>query len=267
MDMKCIICTSTSPFFAQGVMLGKYSVSYFRCENCGFVQTEAPYWFNEAYSDAINRSDVGLVSRNIMFSKITKALIVAFFNPNSRFIDYGGGYGLFVRMMSDYGFDFYWFDEYCSNLFAQGLEHHPAEKIQYELLTAFEVFEHLKDPVNEISKMLLYSRNILFTTELLPSNPPLPHEWRYYGLEHGQHISFFTERSLSAVARTFGLNFYTNGRSLHLLTDRTISQPMFNIISRHKIASFLHLFLRKKSLTGRDYEKAVSKTRLTGDRS
>ena len=264
--MKCKICPSESLFFAKATILRQYSATYYRCGSCGFIQTEDTSWLEEAYSDAINSTDVGLINRNISLSKISEAVAVFFFYSNAKFIDYGSGYGVFVRLMRDYGFDFYWFDEHCSNLFAQGLEYRPTEKIQYELLTAFEVFEHLKDPIKEISKMLLLSRNILFTTKLLPSNPPLPHEWWYYGLEHGQHISFFTERSLSAIARTFGLNFYTNGRSLHLLTERTISRPLFNVISRHKIASFLHPFLRKKPLTSQDYEKAVNKTRLTGSR-
>ena len=265
--MKCKICTSETIFFDQATVLQKYRVVYYRCSCCGFVQTEAPYWFKEAYSEAINESDVGLVNRNFMLSKITKAIILAFFDSAGNFIDYGGGYGLFVRLMRDHGFDFHWRDEYCPNLFAKGLECDPAPGTTYELLTAFEVFEHLVNPLDDIAKMLGLSRSIFFSTELLPATTPRPSSWWYYGLEHGQHVSFYTRQSLSIIAKKFDLNFYTNGRSWHLLTERTISQPIFNIISRYKIASFLHLFLHKKPLTGQDYENAVNKTRLTGGRS
>ncbi len=161
--MKCKICTSETVFFDQETVLQKYRVTYYRCSGCGFVQTEDPYWFKDAYSEAINNSDVGLVSRNLMFSIITKSIILAFFDQNGNFIDYGGGYGLFVRLMRDYGFDFHWFDEFCPNLFAKGLESDSAHGKTYELLTAFEVFEHLVNPLDDISKMLGLSRSIFFS--------------------------------------------------------------------------------------------------------
>jgi hypothetical protein len=45
------------------------------------------------------------------------------FDANNRFIDYGGGYGLFVRLMRDAGFDYYWFDKFCDNVLSKGFEH------------------------------------------------------------------------------------------------------------------------------------------------
>lgn len=255
--MKCKICSSGASLFSQATILNKYLVSYYKCSECGFVHTEEPYWFDEAYSQAINSSDVGLVNRNIMFSKVASALILAFFNSNGRFLDYGGGYGLFVRIMRDRGLDFYWLDEFCSNIFAKGLEHDIMRGDAYELLTAFEVFEHLKDPYGDISKMLRFSKNVLFTTELLPAHIPEPGSWWYYGLEHGQHISFYTWRSLSVIAKKFNLNLYSNGRSWHLLTDKTISPCLFNMLTRYRIAILLHPFFRKRSLLPDDYKKSI----------
>ncbi len=48
--------------------------------------------------------------------------------------------------------------------------------------------------------MLKISRNILFTTTLLPSPMPQPGTWWYYGLEHGQHISFYSLETLQSIA-------------------------------------------------------------------
>jgi len=261
---KCRICASPTLFFAKATILNKYEVSYFRCGTCGFMQTEEPFWHQESCAEAINSTDVGLVSRNFAAAKVSKAIISAFFDTNGSFVDYGGGYGMFVRLMRDRGFDFYWFDEHCINLFAQGLKHQPGQSGTYEILTAFEVFEHLTDPLAEISKMLHLSKNILFTTKLIPDNPPVPGDWWYYGLEHGQHISFFTVRSFRIIARKFGLYFYTNGQSWHLLSEKKISQPLFNIISRYKAAAFLDLFQRRPSLASLDYQKAVSRSRQQG---
>lgn len=255
--MKCKICKAETLLFDQETVLGKYRVRYYRCSSCGFVQTEDPYWLNEAYSETINKTDVGLVNRNFKYSIITKSIILAFFDRSGSFIDYGGGYGLFVRLMRDYGFDFHWHDHFCPNLFAAGLESTLSHDAKHELLTAFEVFEHLANPLDEISNMLDLSKSIFFSTALLPSDIPKPCNWWYYGLEHGQHVSFFTHRSLLCIAKQFGLNMYTDGRSLHLLTDKTISPFLFTILSHQKIAALLHLLYKQKTLLDDDFKKAV----------
>ena len=52
----------------------KYQIDYFFCKNCGFLQTEKPYWLEEAYKDSINDSDTGYLQRNVLFSKKTLKL-------------------------------------------------------------------------------------------------------------------------------------------------------------------------------------------------
>jgi hypothetical protein len=41
-------------------VLRKYDVQYFQCGGCGFLQTETPYWLDEAYSSAIVTADTGI---------------------------------------------------------------------------------------------------------------------------------------------------------------------------------------------------------------
>lgn len=253
--MTCHICDGTAHFFAEGKILTKYSVSYFHCEKCGFVQTEEPYWLKEAYSDPINRCDVGLVSRNIDLSKKTTAILLSFFKANGKFIDYGGGYGLFVRLMRDIGFDFYRCDKHCENIFSKDFEAEVNGFGQFELVTAFEVFEHLAHPLEEIEQMLGYSRNVLFTTELIPDTLPRPGEWRYYIPEYGQHISFYTLKTLSTIAERFSLNLYSDGKFFHLLTDKRIPPYVFKMVSRKRISSIIAMTSCRKSLLYADYEK------------
>ena len=252
--MECQICNRPSVFFANALLLKKYKIKYYRCDNCGFVQTEDPYWLEEAYSQAIIRSDVGLVDRNLRLAKISKIIISAFFNPNAKFIDYGGGYGLYVRLMRDAGFDFFRYDKYCVNLFAQDFEADVNGQFQYELLTAFEIFEHLANPCEEIYKILSFSKSMLFTTELLPSVCPKPDEWWYYGLGHGQHISFYTLKSLSILAKKVGLSLYSDGRSLHLLTPKIVPPFLFNLFQNAKLNFIISKFCSRKSLISSDYE-------------
>lgn len=254
MPLKCKVCESDSHHFAVAQVLGKYEVDYFKCSNCGFVQTEEPYWLDEAYSQAIASSDVGLAFRNLSFSQITQNLLFNFFNHQARFLDYGGGYGLFVRLMRDAGFDFYWLDKFCQNIFAQGFEIDAAANNQFELVTAFEVFEHLVHPIDELEELLKNSRNILFSTELLPESNPKPDEWWYYVLHEGQHVSLYTAKSLSIIATKFNLNFYSNGSSLHLLTEKELPDDLFQQLAKRELAA-----VNKVSLLQNDFLQAVSK--------
>lgn len=258
--MKCKICGHPTTEYATAMVLGKYDAQYHQCAQCGFVQAEDPQWLAEAYSDAITASDLGLVARNLGNSKICRALLPLFFNPTGKFVDYGGGYGLFVRMMRDTGFDFFLYDPLCDNLFAKGFTVESASSEQIELVTAFEVFEHLVDPLSEFEKMVSFSPNILFSTLLLPLTNPKPAEWQYFGLEHGQHVSFYTDASLAAIAAQFGLHVHSCRRSLHLFSEHKLKHPwLFDWVAHYKTASVLSIVRKRQSLTPADYHAITGK--------
>ena len=244
----CSVCSNPTKLLCTATILTKYQVNYFKCTICEFIQTEEPYWLIEAYAEAINKSDTGLVGRNLMLARVTRAIISTLFDPASKFIDYGGGFGLFVRLMRDAGFNFYRYDKYCENIFAKDLDAELDGQQQYELLTAFELFEHLTNPFEEIKRMLSFSKSILFTTELIPGNMPLPDEWWYFGLEHGQHVSFYSLKSLIMLADRLGLVLYSDSKSLHLLTQRKIPIFLFKIITNSKMVQIINRVGRRSPL-------------------
>ena len=257
--MSCKICEQNVELFSRVCLLGKYDVEFYRCRSCGFICTEEPYWLEEAYSTAITGSDVGLVRRNIHLAKIARVLIFTFFNSKGTFLDFAGGYGLFVRLMRDNGYDFLWYDRYCENLFASGFVADFIDGMRYDLVTAFEVFEHLVDPITGVDEILRHTKNILFTTDLLPEPVPKPSEWWYYGVEHGQHISFYTRKSLEVLAEKKRLNLYSNGATVHLLTESKLSAPLFFLLSRRKTARLIAPLLMNKSLLGDDYRTVTGR--------
>jgi len=260
--MYCRICGSTAAPLAKALVLNKHHVQYFHCPECRFVQTEEPYWLQEAYSDAIGKTDIGLVSRNVYAAEEVKPLIVAFFDNRGKFLDYGGGYGMFVRLMRDAGFDFYLYDQYCDNLFAKGLAI-DGPSGGFELVTAFEVFEHLVDPIAEIERMRQFSPSILFSTNLIASPPPRPDEWWYYALEHGQHVSLYSMQSLEVIAKHFDVQLFSNGQNLHLLTPKKIARWAFRAILNRHVRPFakrwLNRRMRGRSLLAIDYEKIAGR--------
>ncbi|MDT9203196.1 glycosyltransferase [Limnospira sp. PMC 1243.20] len=245
--MQCKICDSATIPFGKTIVLNRYNVNYFQCQNCGFVQTENPYWLPEAYKHPIANSDDGLVFRNLMLAQLTSQIITKFFNPDNQFLDYGGGYGLLVRLMRDIRFKFDWYDSFCPNFLATGLEANLNPDNPYELITAFEVFEHFANPLDEINKILKLSKNILFSTELIPPHNPHPGQWWYYAPQEGQHIAIYTPQSLQIIAQNFGLNIYSNGSSLHLLTEKAIPPEEFTEIAQYNAAELRRLLWFSRS--------------------
>lgn len=218
--MKCKICNKTTKKIFTAKILNKYNIAYFSCPNCKFMQTEEPYWLEESYKDSIAISDTGYMQRNIILSKKISVLLDTAFSTDTMFLDYAGGYGVFVRLMRDIGFDFYWDDKYTSNLFAKGFGF---KNQKIGAITTFESFEHFVNPIDEIKKMLSISKNIIFTTTLLPKPIPKPQDWWYYGLNHGQHISFYSKETLDFIAKKHKL-FYFYLDDIHIFTEKNLQE-------------------------------------------
>ena len=222
--IPCRVCQGEAPYIFQAKILLKHDVSYYCCKECGFLLTEKPFWLEEAYHEAIAIEDTGIVARNLWLRDLVSVLLWDLFDHDAKFLDYGGGYGLFVRLMRDVGFDFYWEDKYCKNLFARGFEE---RQERFALITAFECFEHFVDPVQELDRMLEKSDCLLFTTSILPEPIPKPNAWWYYALEGGQHIAFYSIQSLQTLAASRGLNFLSDGTSVHLFSRKNRDHAAF----------------------------------------
>jgi 2-polyprenyl-3-methyl-5-hydroxy-6-metoxy-1,4-benzoquinol methylase len=256
--MICKICNSKSDELFSSKVLHKFVVQYYKCKSCGFVQTEKPYWLDEAYSSAITAQDIGLIYRNNYYTPIISLIIKLFCSKKESFLDYGGGYGIFVRLMRDRGFNFYRYDTYCKNMFAVGFDDNGSSN--YELITAFEVFEHLVDPMTEIENMLKKSKNIFFSTELQPKGFSNEKDWWYVMPETGQHISLYTMDTLKFIAKKHNLNLYSNGSAFHLITEKKIPALFFKLAINRFGLKILNMLLRNpESLLMSDYYKIVHK--------
>lgn len=249
MGETCNICGSGMDFAFTNKILNKYEAKYFHCPRCGFLRTEFPGWLGEAYRQPITRYDTGILQRNIAFSKVSSVIIFLFFRRESPFVDYGGGFGIFTRLMRDIGFDFSWYDPFCENLFARGFEYRENVR-DIGIVTSFENFEHFVEPLKDIEKILGISRNILFSTQLVSYPTPPPKDWWYYALEHGQHVSFYSKRTLEYIADRFSLQYY-GYRDIHLLTPRKLPPSLFRaavLLSKTGFAGFVRLVMRSRTI-------------------
>ncbi|KAB8039449.1 methyltransferase domain-containing protein [Silvanigrella paludirubra] len=256
--MKCKICFENASFFTtENIMPQKFKAHYYLCHNCEYLFIDKPNWLEISYSEAITDSDIGLVNRNARLSVITYAIIRLFFKQEKQFLDYAGGYGLFVRKMRNLGLNFFWQDKYAKNLFAKTFSAEENNIKNYGLITAFEVMEHLEDPIKELEKLFNLSNNILISTELLPEHKPKPNEWHYFALEHGQHIGFFSRKTMEFIAHKYGFNYYTNESDIHLFTKKKISKILFKLVMRFKFSLLYRYVFKLKSLQEADQAKMI----------
>lgn len=256
--MECKICGAVGKSLGRWKIASRFDVEYFRCPRCRFVQTEEPYWLESVYNDAASVADVGIVARNLLLADVTHAVITTWLDPAGRFLDFGGGHGLLVRLMRDRGFDFQWQDKYANApVLCRGFEAE-ATSTGFDLVTAFEVAEHLPDPVSGFREMLSRGRTLLFSTELMPADDPLPGDWWYYVLEFGQHVSLYSRESLEHLARQLGLYLASNGSTIHLMSERRIDQKLFRSVTRGRVARAISRLRRRPSLIESDFARVLS---------
>lgn len=241
--MKCKICNSTQRRLFCETILAKYNVEYFYCESCGFLQTEKPYWLSEAYSNAISCADTGLVKRNLEISRNLSILLYCLFGKSGHYIDFAGGTGLLVRLMRDIGFDFYWKDAYCQNIHAIGFDL-KNNHTEYNAITAFELLEHLENPIETISEIMrtFNPKAIIFSTQTF--TPPPPRNWWYYSFETGQHISFYQQKTLRKIAEKISLQ-YCQVSQLHIMTKKSLSFILPSILIKYFSFPTISILRRK----------------------
>lgn len=251
--MNCKICQQQSSFIFEKKILLKYDIKYFQCGNCGFIQTEKVFWLKEAYGNAITSLDIGILDRNnFLLKNVTKIIDICF--PKSKiYLDFAGGYGLFVRSMRDKGYNFFRQDFFCENLFSKYFDLEDISESSFDIVTAFEVFEHLDEPLSEIENILKFSENIIFSTEIVPLDATTIEDWVYIAHETGQHIAFYSEKSLLIIAEKFGKKYYRNG-NLHIFTPQILNKKQLDLALKS-------LYARKRYFFGLLKEKKYKSSR------
>lgn len=197
----CRLCGSQSRLVCAQQVLYRHNVGYYQCPSCDLLQTQRPFWLEEAYSSALSALDTGAIARTMLCTELTRALAALLrIGPDDPCIDFGGGHGILTRSMRDHGYDFRWHDRYAHNHFARGFEGDPRER--HTLLTCFEVWEHLADVGRDLPAFFLPGHDFLLISTYLHHGHR--ENWWYYSCESGQHVAFFSVRTMHHIARQFG---------------------------------------------------------------
>jgi len=268
--MNCRICQGDTKLHFQARVLGKYDADYRYCAACDHVFAADPFWLEEAYTDAIVKTDTDIAARNVFTSLRLAALLYFALDGRGQgtYVDVAGGYGLLTRLMRDMGFDYRWSDPYAENLFARGFEY-AAEDGACSALSAIEVLEHTVNPLEFLQTNLRThgADTMVFTTETFSAGrPPSAREWSYYSLDTGQHIAFFSDEGLRKLGARLGLNYHPLGR-IHLLTSRPVSALRLKLATNRILALGLAFAAARKlgSRRGADQTRMVKLLRAQAE--
>jgi len=190
------------------------NVRYFLCAGCGFCfAPEFRAWSDRQFKERIYNDDYVLVDPEYVTlrpGKIAGMVDEIFASVRSRVthLDFGGGNGLTSRLLCDKGWRSSSYDH-----FVDGPDR-LAQLSTYDLVTAFEVFEHVVDPrqlMASLSGLTHPQSLILFSTLLSDGHIARGKglEWWYLAPRNG-HVSLYSRGSLGRLSAAHGF------RLLHL---------------------------------------------------
>lgn len=213
---KCLICSHSA--FRR---LPRYSKDFLvKCRNCGFVfsqriPTQAE--LVEEYSSTYSRNDAISPITLKRYDEIF--LFLEQFRRNNNIIDVGAGNGHFIQAAKLRGWNAFGteFDERAVAICAsKGVTMHHGkldpsnyQPGQFDVITSFEVIEHINNPIEEVQNFfhLLRSGGLVYLTT--PNYNSLSHlllreKWTVFN--YPEHLSYYTPRTLS---RLFGENGFS----------------------------------------------------------
>ncbi|WP_432723351.1 class I SAM-dependent methyltransferase [Jeongeupia wiesaeckerbachi] len=232
--MDCPICASSCALLdvvdfnksceeARGkfLKLSGRPVYYVRCSECGYCFCpEICSWSMPEFDRHIYNSDYISIDPDYVEARPTAnaSILQSMFKDfpiHIKHLDYGGGNGLLSGLLKEKGWNSSTFDPYVTRNIA-------VDTIgRYDLITAFEVFEHVPDPnalMDNISQLVSDDGVILFSTLVsdghISDNKRL--DWWYASPRNG-HISLYTKNSLERLANKCGFKFGSFSDGFHMM--------------------------------------------------
>lgn len=223
----CLVCGSTD----YGVLGKQYAHAYLvQCENCGFVfgrRIPSEQELNDHYAK---------YPRNTSLSPVTimryEELLAQFepFRKNNRLLDIGCGDGHFLAVAKSKGWEVYgteFTDEAVQIGSAKGIHMHKGRiqswsgSQEFDVVTSFEVLEHINDGREHVSKIVSLLRRgglFYFTTPNFNalSRRVLGGQWKI--IEYPEHLCYYTAESTYRLLTAAGLqrlNVRTTGLAFH----------------------------------------------------
>jgi SAM-dependent methyltransferase len=197
----------------EGVYLGLTGIPiyYVICADCGFSFAPEIYTWSlsefaeKIYNDEYISVDPDYVDTRPRENAGTLLSMFGDLPTRVRHLDYGGGAGLLASLLRESDWNSSSYDPFVN------MDVRIEQLGKYDLITAFEVFEHVPDVqklVSDLRLLLAPDGVILFSTWLSDGHIHLNERlsWWYAAPRNG-HISLFSRSSLATLAQRNGWNF------------------------------------------------------------
>lgn len=234
---QCQICHSMAPYLdtvdfnksceeirGKRLPISGVQIDYYLCDECGFCFAPLLHdWTAEEFASLIYNEDYELVDPDYKAARpLNNAeLIEQLFGTSKgqlKHLDYGGGSGLLSDTLRKKGWDSKSYDPFVN------VDEAVTDLGQYDLITAFEVFEHVPDVamlLNNLHALCKPGGLLLFSTLL--SDNEIEHgralSWWYASPRNG-HISLFTFESLRRCLATKRLMLGSFSANLHIACEQ-----------------------------------------------
>lgn len=245
---RCQVCQSPAPLLdtvdfnkSCGDITGRRlppsgtSVRYHLCSVCGFCfAPEIQAWSREQFADSIYNDDYRFVDPEYVRDRPlgnARTLNDAFGGSKQhlRHLDYGGGSGLLSATLRELGWNSASYDPFVD------VSTNARDLGTYDLVTAFEVFEHVPDIqvlLEELDALCRPDGLILFSTLLSDGQIAFGRKltWWYASPRNG-HISLFSTNSLTRWMSSKGLQVASMNANVHVAC-RTLPQWAEHLVGR-----------------------------------
>ncbi len=229
----CQICNSKAPFLdsvdfnksceeSRGRFLepSGISINYYLCAECGFCFAPEFYeWSAEEFAKRIYNDTYRLVDPDFALVRPTAnaEFIDQLLGESKgilRHLDYGGGSGLLSEKLRERGWNSHSYDPFVN----------PDVSIvdlgEFDLVTAFEVFEHVPNVEQLLANLRSVCRPksvLIFSTLISDGNISVDEslKWWYAAPRNG-HISLFSSTSLNRCMAEGGFIFGSFSANLHI---------------------------------------------------
>ena len=195
------------------------AIDYFLCDQCGYCfAPEFSSWVFEDFEKYIYNADYELVDPDYKFIRpISNAGFVdekfGTAKHSIKHLDYGGGAGLLSKTLLEKAWNSISYDPFVDR------EMNPEALGQFDLVTAYEVFEHVSDSaglVETLKKLCKPNGIILFSTLISDGNIVRGQmlDWWYAAPRNG-HVSLFSQKSLNLLVSQGGWQGISFSNNLH----------------------------------------------------